>query len=93
MIEKLISFFRQSKEETKGKVPEGVCPNCWGDQEYDNMVRDTYIDKQKDDKSRTGRMLLRVAILSGKCGARATGHYAVACFWAVTGHHPTPYGP
>ena len=48
MIEKLVSFFRQSKEETKGKVPEGMCPNCWGEQEYDSMIRDMYIDKQID---------------------------------------------
>lgn len=48
MIEKLISFFKQSREETKGKIPEGVCPNCWGEQEYDNMVRELYVDKQID---------------------------------------------
>ena len=48
MIETLIRFFRQPKVETKGKVPEGICPNCWGEQEYDNMIRELYIDKQID---------------------------------------------
>jgi len=28
------------------EVPEGVCPNCWGDQEYGNVVRQKYKDLQ-----------------------------------------------
>ncbi len=48
MVEKLISFFKKPAKETKGKAPEGVCPNCWGEQEYDNVIRDMYIDKQID---------------------------------------------
>jgi len=48
MIETLIIFFKQSVKETKGKVPKGVCPVCWGYQEYDNMVRELYKDQQID---------------------------------------------
>ena len=48
MIERLIHFFKQKPEETKNKVPEGMCPNCWGEQEYDNKVRAMYDDKQID---------------------------------------------
>jgi hypothetical protein len=48
MTEKLILFFKQSPEEAKNKVPEGVCPNCWGEQEYDNRIRNMYRDKQID---------------------------------------------
>jgi len=48
MIETLISFFKLSAKETKGKTPEGLCPNCWGEQEYDNMIRHMYLDKQID---------------------------------------------
>ena len=47
MIDKLISFFKL-KEETTGKTPEGLCPNCWGKQEYDGIIRDMYEDKQID---------------------------------------------
>jgi len=28
------------------EVPDGVCPNCWGDQEYGNMIREKYKDVQ-----------------------------------------------
>ncbi len=48
MIDALISFFSKSKADTKNQVPEGYCPNCWGSQEYDNVVREMYKDKQID---------------------------------------------
>lgn len=48
MIKELITFFRQTAESTKGKTPEGLCPNCWGEQEYDNMIREMYEDVQID---------------------------------------------
>jgi len=25
-----------------------MCPNCWGEQEYDNVIRQMYVDKQID---------------------------------------------
>lgn len=48
MIEKLIAFFKKPAAETQNQNPEGVCPNCWGKQEYDSMVRELYEDKQID---------------------------------------------
>lgn len=48
IVENLTAFFKQAIEATKGKSPEGVCPNCWGSQAYDGMIRDMYKDKQID---------------------------------------------
>ena len=48
MIEKLIAFFKRTASETKDEIPEGVCPNCWGKQEYDNVIRNLYQDHQID---------------------------------------------
>ena len=48
MIEALISFFKKPAKETKNEVLEGVCPNCWGSQEYDHEIRELYKDKQID---------------------------------------------
>jgi len=48
MIETLIGFFKKPGEETQNEVPEGLCPNCWGKQEYDNQIRELYKDKQID---------------------------------------------
>ncbi len=47
-IETLVSFFQKPEEETNGQVPEGLCPNCWGTQEYDNQIRELYKDRQID---------------------------------------------
>lgn len=30
------------------QLPEGVCPNCWGDQEYGDMIRYKAKDAQID---------------------------------------------
>ena len=46
MINTLINFFKKPKEETQNEVPEGLCPNCWGEQEYDSKIRKLYKDKQ-----------------------------------------------
>lgn len=48
MIEKLINFFKKPAPVTKEKTPEGYCPNCWGEQEYDGVIREMYEDKQID---------------------------------------------
>lgn len=48
MIKSLLTFFAQSEETRKNSVPEGLCPNCWGNQEYDNTIRELYKDHQID---------------------------------------------
>lgn len=48
LLEKLAKFFESSKEETKNKTPEGVCPVCWGYQEYDKKIRTLFYDRQID---------------------------------------------
>ncbi|SFW60631.1 hypothetical protein [Cellulophaga fucicola] len=45
MIEFLKRMFNKRPDELD-KVPEGVCLNCWGDQEYGNVVREKYKDLQ-----------------------------------------------
>ena len=30
------------------ETPQNVCPNCWGDQEYGNVIREKYKDAQID---------------------------------------------
>ncbi len=48
LVDTLINFFKNPKEETKNQTPEGICPNCWGAQEYDNKIRELLVDKQID---------------------------------------------
>ncbi|RLD21426.1 MAG: hypothetical protein DRI54_09185 [Bacteroidetes bacterium] len=48
MINTVINFFKRPQAETQNEVPEGLCPNCWGEQEYDKQIRELYKDKQID---------------------------------------------
>jgi len=48
MINKLAAFFQRPKENTQHETPEGVCPNCWGQQRYGDQIREMYEDKQID---------------------------------------------
>ena len=48
LIHSLLEYFSKPKEEVEGTTPEGLCPNCWGRQEYDNVIREMYMDKQID---------------------------------------------
>ena len=45
-ISALVNFLKKTPEQTKGKSPEGVCPICWGYNEYDGKIRKVYKDKQ-----------------------------------------------
>ena len=48
MTDSLIKYFKKPLEETINQAPEGICPNCWGEQEYGNVIRKMYVDKQID---------------------------------------------
>lgn len=48
LISDLISFFSQPETETKEKSPNGLCPVCWGYQQYDGKIRHLIKDKQID---------------------------------------------
>lgn len=48
MIDTIINFFKKPVSETKTQTPDGFCPNCWGSQEYDKVIRELYDDKQID---------------------------------------------
>ena len=44
-LKKLFSSKKASKEEL---INAGVCPNCWGKQEYDGMYQEKAKDRQID---------------------------------------------
>ena len=47
-VDNLAAFFSKPKKETKGLTTDGACPICWGEQEYDGVIRELYKDKQID---------------------------------------------
>lgn len=48
ITESIYSFFQKSERERENEAPEGLCPVCWGYQQYDGKVRDIIKDKQID---------------------------------------------
>jgi len=47
ILTSLTQHFSKPKS-SKSEAPEGLCPNCWGSQQYDDMIREMYEDKQVD---------------------------------------------
>lgn len=50
MIEKLMNYIKGKNE---NEVPEGLCPNCWGEQKYGDLIREKYKDQQIDVNNHT----------------------------------------
>jgi hypothetical protein len=48
LLDSLSAYFRRPAAETAEEAPEGVCPNCWGLQEFGGEVREIIRDRQVD---------------------------------------------
>lgn len=48
LIQSFLQYFQKTNSGDSKATPEGVCPNCWGEQEYQGVVRKLYADKQID---------------------------------------------
>jgi len=40
------NLFKKKINDEFSETPEGICPNCWGYQEYGNLIRKEYKDAQ-----------------------------------------------
>ena len=48
LIKSLTDYFKKNPTNKTEEAPDGICPNCWGEQEYDKRIRVMYEDKQID---------------------------------------------
>jgi len=48
IIDNIVRYFRTNNDKTNETSPEGTCPVCWGNQQYDGKIRDLFQDKQID---------------------------------------------
>jgi len=49
--ESLLDFLRKKKNKDSIETPEGLCPNCWGRQEYSGKFYEAYKNYDADVKS------------------------------------------
>lgn len=60
ITDKLFNFIKRPEKETINESPEGLCPVCWGYQQYDGKLRDVLKDKQVDvNNHRKSHMLIQ----------------------------------
>lgn len=50
-IDAIINYFKKKDTPEAIQVPEGYCPNCWGEQEYEGKVLNLIKDKGLDVKN------------------------------------------
>lgn len=48
IIENIIHYIKSEKNKEEKSSPEGICPVCWGYQQYDGKIRTLLKDKQID---------------------------------------------
>ena len=48
IIKNIVEYFSNKSDKIIESSPEGTCPVCWGQQQYDGKIRDLLEDKQID---------------------------------------------
>ncbi|MBT8196753.1 MAG: hypothetical protein HKO56_00735 [Bacteroidia bacterium] len=48
LVENIIGYFSKKQKGEDVKAPEGLCPNCWGKQEWDGKYIQLAEEKQID---------------------------------------------
>lgn len=54
MVKSLKHIFNKRPDEFD-ETPQGICPNCWGNHEYGNVIRAKYRDLQIDVNNNTSK--------------------------------------
>jgi hypothetical protein len=54
LIENIKSYFnKKNNDETTGKAPDGICPNCWGKQEWEGEFYELMKGSKNDIRDET----------------------------------------
>lgn len=60
IIENIVRYFTDKEDGQQINAPEGVCPVCWGHQEYDGKIKEIFKDKQIDvNNNKSSYMLIQ----------------------------------
>lgn len=62
IVDSILNYFKSKKgikiPKNEQHAPEGLCPVCWGYQEYDGKIRKLFKDKQVDVNNHQDSYLL-----------------------------------
>lgn len=58
IVENILTHFEKYPQAADGKAPEGLCPVCWGYQQYDQKIRILFLDKQIDVNNHRDKYLI-----------------------------------
>jgi len=80
IINKLAEHISKSQEESKNTTPEGLCPLCWGTQEYDGKIRILVKDSQIEINNHLEKdMILRAFVKEHIDGIKLQGGEIHSC--------------
>ena len=48
LVQSIVTYFSKKEKGEKPEAPEGLCPNCWGQQEWDGKYIQLAKEKQID---------------------------------------------
>lgn len=48
IIDNITNYFKDENKDKEASSPEGTCPICWGQQNYDGKIREIFEDRQID---------------------------------------------
>lgn len=48
IIDNITNYLKDETNDKEASSPEGTCPICWGQQNYDGKIREMLVDKQID---------------------------------------------
>ncbi len=54
----ILDYFEKYGHTSPEVAPEGLCPVCWGQQEYDRKIRTLFKDKQIDVNNHQDKYLI-----------------------------------
>lgn len=57
-MKNILAYFEKHALESEGEAPDGLCPICWGHQQYDRKIRILFRDKQIDVNNHRERYLI-----------------------------------
>lgn len=58
IVKSILDYFEKHEHASSETAPEGLCPVCWGYQQYDEKIRSLFKEKQIDVNNHQAKYLI-----------------------------------